>query len=218
MFLQNLIQRYMAGKNSLTSPFIDRKDLSKAGQHPEILWIGCSDSRIIPERIMNAGPGELFVIRNVGNIVPPGPSASPETAAALTYAVHHLRVRHIIVCGHTDCGCIRTLCSDAPGGPESSVRRWIQYAAPARDRVLDRNVPRDFVLEETEKENIILQCGHLLTYPDVRRAVETRDLKIHGWLYDLLSGDLFFHDPDADSWKPAAVKSSVFATRRPGPA
>ncbi|MCU0630257.1 MAG: carbonic anhydrase [Methanoregulaceae archaeon] len=161
-----------------------------AGQDPGVLWIGCSDSRSDPERITSAGPGELFVTRNVGNIVP---NHDWSLATVLEYSINYLNVREIIICGHSDCGAMKALDKDLH---DPYIPLWLNDAREAKTRV-DSRYPRPKTLEEikernrqVELENVRLQVEHLMTYPSIKTAVNEGRVHIQGLYYDLATGTL----------------------------
>jgi carbonic anhydrase len=157
-----------------------------ASQHPKALWIGCSDSRVDPERITGSGPGELFVHRNVGNIVP---ADDLNFAAVLEYAVKHLKVAEIVVCGHTGCGALNALDQDMSG--DTFIPAWIEGAREAKTRV-DACGPPDGQSrsQAIEFENIRLQLEHLRSYAFVAEKEKNRELAVHGLYYNLGTGEL----------------------------
>jgi carbonic anhydrase len=161
------------------------------GQQPKILWIGCSDSRVNPERITGAVPGELFVQRNIGNIVP---VQDWNFTTVLEFALLNLRVEHIIICGHSDCGAIKALDNDESGDYYISV--WLNHAMEAKVRV-DSQIKKPETPEEAreryrliELENIRLQMEHLKAHPLVKRTIKERPIHFHCLYFDLMSGKL----------------------------
>ena len=175
------------------------RDLVRDGQAPRVLFIGCSDSRVIPERLTSARPGELFVVRNAGNLVPP---FEPESgyhgvSAAIEYAVEILGVRDIVVCGHSHCGAVRALYDEIdPSLP--NLRHWLELAAPAR---LPGTLDED-LLRRTEQRSIVLSLDRLMTFPGVRRRVEEGTVGLHGWHYLLEEGRVLVLDPIHGSFVP----------------
>ena len=178
--------------------------LAEEGQNPKVLWIGCSDSRVVPELITGADPGELFDVRTIANIVPPAPTIACATGAAIEYAVNHLHVTHIVVCGHTECGGIKAL--EDPPSPEAEphICSWLELAQPARRKVLAQGVAADDVYLETIKTNVLLQCDNLRTYPCVAEHEKAGALSIHAWLYDLHTGLIFEYLEASRSWENIA--------------
>lgn len=181
--------------------------LAEEGQNPKVLWIGCSDSRVVPELITGADPGELFDVRNIANIVPPAPTIACATGAAIEYAVNHLKVSHIVICGHTECGGIKALEAPPSAAAEPHIASWIELARPARDRVLAHAVDDDDIYLETIKANVLLQLDNLRTYPCVAAREGSGDLSLHAWLYDLHTGVIREHCAESGSWRNVASSS-----------
>ncbi len=155
------------------------------GQHPTVLFIGCSDSRVVPHLLLDSGPGELFMVRNVGSFVPPFDASHGHhgTAAAVEFAVLTLNVSEIIVCGHSHCGAIRALYTGVP--PEAQhMAQWLKLA---RDAALPVTLSEE-VLRRTEQRSIVLQLERLMEYPMVRRQVEAGKLYLRGWHYLIEEG------------------------------
>ena len=163
------------------------------GQAPRAMVIACSDSRADPQLIFGSPPGEIFVVRNVANLVPPyGPTADYHgTSAALEFAVRTLAVEHIIVMGHTHCGGVNALLkqSDIPVG--DFISDWMSIAAPARERALAATHDRPEDTQRTcEHETIKVSLTNLMTGPWIRARVERGELALHGWYFDLETGNL----------------------------
>lgn len=159
-------------------------------QSPKVLWLGCSDSRVNPERITHSCPGKIFVQRNIGNIVP---AHDWNFATVLEYALKHLHVTDIVVCGHSGCGAMRAL--DAVTD-DVYIPLWLNNAQEAKKRVDEKGPSATTESEKKERycriehENVKLQIEHLMTYPLVKMAVESKKVQIHGMYYDLESGAL----------------------------
>lgn len=166
--------------------------LAVEGQHPQVLWIGCSDSRAAPELLLGAAPGELFVVRNVANIVPPHGCAEHDAGAAIEYAVGHLQVRHAIVCGHSECGGIAAARGHVDAEHDPHVAHWLEWARPACEEAAG--------YLEAIRANVLLQRQHLRTYPCVQRAESAGRLTLHAWLYDLHTGGLTAYDDATGAW------------------
>jgi carbonic anhydrase len=165
-------------------------ELTKFGQKPRALVIGCSDSRTDPQMVFNAVPGELFVIRNVANLVPPyGPDDQPHgISAAIEFAVRALNVPQIIVMGHAMCGGIQALLNGAPAEVSDFVSQWVRIAEPARLRAM--TAPAERRQEICEHEAVRLSLTNLMTFPWIARAVSAGTLKLHGCFFDIRSGIL----------------------------
>jgi carbonic anhydrase len=174
--------------------------LADEGQNPKVMWIGCSDSRVVPELITGADPGELFIFRDIANVIPPADSPACAAGAAVEYAVNHLRVDHIVVCGHTECGGIAALAADPEPDSEPHIVAWLDLVRPARDAVLASGVAGDDQYEETIRTNVLMQLDNLRTYPCVVDGERSATLTLHGWLYDLHTGTIKAWEPDAARW------------------
>ena len=168
------------------------------GQSPHALFITCSDSRIDPNLLTQTEPGELFILRNAGNIVPPyGPSAGGE-AATIEYAVSVLGIRDIVVCGHSHCGAMSGLLNPSQIEELPAVRGWLAHAE-ATSRIMKENYEhiRDpqARLTATVEENVLVQLENLRTHPSVAAAMARRELKVYGWVYKFEAGQVFAYDP-----------------------
>jgi carbonic anhydrase len=171
------------------------------GQRPEALFITCADSRIDPCMLTQTKPGDLFISRVIGNIVPPYPDAIGGVSATIEYAVGVLGVVDIIVCGHTDCGVMKGVVNPEPLEPLTSVSAWLSYAQPARKAVAreSHQGELEFLLAVTER-NVIQQLGNLRTHPSVAQRIEQGDLRLHGWVYDLGEGRVTAYDSGQDAF------------------
>lgn len=162
------------------------------GQHPTTLFIGCSDSRLVPYLLTGTGPGELFLVRNVGAFVPPydGSAGFHGTAAAIEFAVLNLQVSRIVVCGHSHCGGIRALYGEV----QAEAKNLAQWLELGREAVLPVAEPGPEVLRRTEQRAVILQLERLMDYPMVRAQVEAHRLTLHGWHYVIEDGEVHVFD------------------------
>ncbi len=167
------------------------KRLYEEGQSPKTLIIACSDSRVAPEVIFSSAPGELFVVRNIANIVPPLASAglNTGTAAAIEYAVEHLHVRNIVVMGHEACGGINALMASAEDSHGGAIADWIHIAAPAKDRTLKLKAATPQLAQTLcEKESVKNSVENLMTFPFVSEKVERGELRLYGWHFSIEKG------------------------------
>lgn len=181
-------------------------DLAHNGQHPKALFIGCADSRVVPNLITQTNPGELFVLRNVGNLVAPYKPDEDyhSTAAGIEYAVTALEVSEIIICGHTHCGAIASLFKEIDEKPFVHTKKWLTLGNKAKSLALlalGKNADKEELLRLTEKLSVISQIENLLTYPYVKEQVDAGTLHIHGWIYDIENGDIEYYDPDEYEFK-----------------
>jgi carbonic anhydrase len=174
------------------------RDLAEQGQSPKIMVIGCCDSRVSPEVIFDAGPGELFVVRNVANLVPP---FSPDgtyhgVSAALEYAVQVLRVQHIVVLGHARCGGIRAFAEQGePLSPGDFIGKWMSMIAPAAAAIGARSEAPGSYFTRLEHAAMVTTLENLMTFPCVRILAERGRLTLHAAYFDVASGDLMVRDP-----------------------
>ena len=177
------------------------QDLVREGQHPTILFIGCSDSRLVPYMLTGTGPGELFIVRNVGAFVPPhdGSAGYHGTAAAIEFAVLNLQVQRIVVCGHSHCGAIRALYGEVPPAAQN-LARWLELG---REAALPVAEPGAEVLHRTEQRAVVLQLERLMAYPMVREQVEAGRLSLHGWHYVIEDGEVHVFDVQRGRFVPA---------------
>jgi len=185
--------------------------LVKEGQHPKALFIGCSDSRVIPDLIVSSTPGDLFVVRNVGNFIPPHKLDNEyhSTVSAIEYAVTVLKVSDIIVCGHTHCGACAHLYEELD---DSLVytKKWLELGEKAKQMALlslGKDAEKEKLLRVTEKFSIVSQIDNLLTHPYVKKLADEEKLTIHGWYYHIENGDIEYYDTDSYSFKPLSKLS-----------
>jgi carbonic anhydrase len=185
--------------------------LAAAGQRPDVMLIGCCDSRVAPEVIFDSHPGEIFVVRNVANLVPPyNPSGLTHgVSAALEFAVQILKVGHIVVMGHSHCGGIRAFVEhrDRPNKGDF-IDNWMSLIAPAADAIGARGAVGDAdYLGRLERASVVATLGNLLTFPDIRGRVDAGDLKLLGAYFDIGNGDLAIYDAPTGRFEPAAELS-----------
>lgn len=194
----------------------------KKGQTPGTLVIACSDSRVDPAILMDCQPGDLFVVRNVANLVPPyEPDAGYHgVSAALEFAVRHLRVEHVIVMGHSQCGGVNALMrgvadpsSTSASSDESGefIGKWVRIAAPARERVLQElpTSSHDKQCRACEQAAVLVSLENLLTFPWVLERVEAGDLLLHGWYFDLAKGELLHYLPQSSCFEPLVPRCDL---------
>lgn len=181
------------------------KTLAK-GQSPEVLFITCSDSRIDPCLITQTKPGDLFIARNAGNLVPPHYSqATTDMDATIEFAMEVLKVRHIVICGHTDCGAMKGAMNPDSVKHLHHVHNWLANAAAAAAKVKARHAGKDVSHEqllELIQENVVQQLKHLETHPSVAAAQATDKVILHGWVYDIEEGSVYCYESASRSWVP----------------
>lgn len=178
------------------------------GQSPEALFITCSDSRIETAMITQTEPGELFICRNAGNIVPPHTGHTGGMTASIEFAVAALNVPHIVVCGHTECGAMKGAMNPEGLDTLPHVREWLGYSKAAVDVVseLGKDADDSTKMRMLLEQNVILQIQHLRTHPTVAVRLAKGDLQLHGWVYDIKTGDVCAYDEDSDSFEAVSEK------------
>jgi len=181
----------------------------REGQNPKVLFIGCSDSRVLPNLITGTGPGDLFVIRNIGNFVAPYKPDEDfhSTAAAIEYAVSVLEVEDIIVCAHSHCGAISALFHPRKLENPSlvHVKKWLSLGAKAKNFVtvhMPQDASQEELQEATEKVSALLQLDNLMSYPVVRKRVEAGKLYLNAWHYDIENGEIAYYDSQQQDYLP----------------
>jgi carbonic anhydrase len=176
------------------------------GQRPLALFITCSDSRINPNLLTQTEPGELFVLRNAGNIVPPAGSPPSGEAATIEYAVHQLQIRDVILCGHSQCGAMQGLIQPQATADMPAVTDWLALAGPvveqARSRLGQASTAQ--MLGAVIEQNVLMQMQHLQSYPFVRDAAAAGRLRLHAWVYAFERGEVTVYDQQIDRFVPLA--------------
>lgn len=208
-FPKRLIEGY---GNFLSGRLIEEqsrfRELAEQGQSPDIMVIGCCDSRVSPEVIFDAHPGELFVVRNVANLVPPytPDGAQRAVSAALEFAVQALKVKHIVVLGHAQCGGIRAFAEDsAPLSPGDFIGHWMALIAPAAKTVGPRGERSmaDY-LTQLEQASLVKTLDNLLTFPCVRILAERKKLELHAAYFGVATGKLYVLNRETGMFEPVA--------------
>ncbi len=184
------------------------RKLSQEGQNPHTLFITCSDSRVLAELITQSKPGDLFVVKNVGNIVPPASVTGDtnSTAAAIEFAVENLRVSDIVVCGHSQCGAITALLSQKPVSDTTPhLRDWLKLATPVVETV-QKDYAHLLNADEREtaaaEENVLFALDNLHSYSCVQERLMDGSLRLHGWFFKIATAELFAFDPDTRQFSP----------------
>lgn len=176
------------------------------GQNPGTLFITCADSRVVPEMLTQTDPGDLFVCRNIGNIVPGYGEMLGGVSAVIEYAVMQLKVRNIVICGHSDCGAMKGLMNvnDPALAAMPTVRSWLRNAEAARTVVEARHgdLDGDAKVQALVEQNVVTQLQHLETHPSVAAALATDEITLHGWVYGIKDGEVRSYDPERRAFVP----------------
>ncbi len=181
------------------------------GQRPLALFITCSDSRIDPALMTQTEPGELFILRNAGNIVPPHGAGNGGEAATIEFAVKVLGVKDIIICGHSYCGAMNGLLEADVLADLPAMKQWLSHAGPTVQIIRDNY---EHISESSARltaaieENVLVQLENLRTHPSVAAALERKDLHVHAWVYRFESGEVFAYDPGQEQYVPLEVFES----------
>jgi len=185
------------------------------GQNPEVLFITCADSRIDPNLVTQTEPGELFICRNAGNIVPPHSSQTGGTTASIEFAVAALGVSHIVICGHTDCGAMKGAIAPEKLGGLPHVKEWLGHCRSATEVVRARCGELGVEhLDDVTCENVVQQLQNLRTHPSVATGLASGRLMLHGWQYDIASGEVRYYDAESGGFKPVDdAYRATFAAR-----
>lgn len=189
------------------------RKLSREEQHPHTLFITCSDSRVLAELITQSKPGDLFVVKNVGNIVPPSSVSGDtnSTAAAIEFAVENLRVSDIVICGHSQCGAIRALLGKNPvSNSTPHLRDWLKLATPVLE-----TLKKDYVhLQDAEEretaaaeENVLFGLDNLHSYTCVQDRLMDGSLRLHGWFFKIATAEMFAFDPESRQFSPLIAEN-----------
>ncbi|MBI2423194.1 MAG: carbonic anhydrase [Candidatus Hydrogenedentes bacterium] len=198
-------ERLLAESSASREAFFEQEkerlaQLGREGQSPDVMFIGCSDSRVLAESLTGARPGDLFVVRVIANIVPPPGSGESVLAAAIDYALDVLKVKRIIVCGHTDCGGLRALERGLENGCPGNTADWMTHALPAFDSVQHKGLCGEELHDALVEENVLLQLEHVRAYPSVQRAEAEGIAKVHGWIFDLEHRHMRYYDRNRGSF------------------
>ena len=172
------------------------------GQSPEALFITCSDSRIETAMLTQTDPGELFICRNAGNIVPPHSNETGAMTASIEFAIGALKIPHIVICGHTECGAMKGAMNRAALTTLPHVREWLGYSQGAVDIVdaLGAGLDAEGKMRMLLEQNVILQLQHLKTHPVVAVALAQKAVQLHGWVYDIKTGEVSAYDDATGTW------------------
>jgi len=219
-FPARLIEGYRAFlEGRLATEQARYRELAEHGQSPEIMVIGCCDSRVSPEVIFDARPGELFVVRNVANLVPPyAPDGTHHgVSAALEFGVGILRVKHIVVLGHARCGGVRAFAEDAaPVSPGDFIGKWMSLIGPAAERVGPRgSLPLDDYLTRLEQASVVNSLENLHTFPRLKKLIDRGAVTLHGAYFGVATGRLSVRDAESGEFVPVAAAEHAWVLARP---
>lgn len=202
--MKKLIQGIVDFRKNLTPE--DRALFAKAAilQKPDALFIACSDSRVVPNLFASLNPGDLFVLRNIGNLIPPitAPHQDDSAAAAIEFAIFSLNVSNIIICGHSECGAMIAIAQEGNNSCCSHLKCWLQHGEEALHKV-----NKGFVIDaslskhnQVSQVNVLQQMEHMMSYPFIRERVENKTLQVHGWWFDIAQADVYCYEPSLNQF------------------
>lgn len=208
--MKNFLEGYLRFRKDIFPQRKDQFHLLAESQAPEVLFITCADSRIVPDLILQTEPGELFISRNIGSVVPPFGEADAGVLSALEYAMQALKVKHVIICGHSDCGAVKAVLhkTDLTGMP--AIRKWLKYVEAAWQYREPGDPTGDERAQHTAliHANIVAQLHNLKTHPAVAAGLANGTLQIHGWYYDIMTGAIEAYDQQARRFAPLEDSAS----------
>lgn len=209
--MQKLVSGIQRFQNQIVQPNQGFFERLAGGQTPRAMFIACADSRINPNLLTQTEPGELFILRNLGNIIPPSGTSNNGEAAAIEFAVEGLGIRAIIVCGHTDCGAMKGLLDMPSIRTMQHVRKWLRHAE-ATQQIVEENYPQligDARVTLAAEENVLVQLKHLQTMPPVAAAMGRGELSLYGWMYKIHTGEVFQFDWMEKQFLPLASPTAM---------
>lgn len=207
--MKKLVRGIVAFRETHLAEYREKFARLVKGQSPDVLFIACCDSRVVPNTFASCDPGDLFVHRNIGNIVPPLAASDhrgdTSCSATIEFAVNVLKVKHVIVCGHSECGAMQFFTQqNRQDNPLPHVSQWLHYAHPSYKRYLQAEHHPGFEhLSDHNKLsqiNVLQQIDHLMTYPDIISRVQEGSLALHAWWFDLETADVCQYEADADAF------------------
>lgn len=202
--MRKLIQGIVDFRKNLTEE--NRSLFAKLalGQKPDTLFIACSDSRVVPNLFASTNPGDLFVLRNIGNLVPPFASSNLDhsASAVIEFAVFSLNVSDIVICGHSECGAIQAICKDIDSHYCPHLKSWLKFGEESLKKVKKGITLNPSLSEQNQisQINVLQQMEHLSTYPFIRQRLERKELRIHGWWFDIAKADVYCYEQDVNQF------------------
>lgn len=204
--MQKLIKGIHRFQNEVFKSKVDLfKELEK-GQNPQVLFITCSDSRINPNLLTQTDPGDLFIIRNAGNIIPPHGTEYSSVMAAVEFAIVGLNIKDIVVCGHSHCGAMKALLNPQLMENMPAMKMWLKNAEATKNVVFNyyKHLEGDARLMAAVEENVLIQLDNLKTHPVVAERIEAKELRLHAWVYKFETGMVFAYDSESGQFIPLA--------------
>jgi carbonic anhydrase len=209
--MEQLVQGIHQFQNSYFSSQQELFERLAASQNPMALFITCSDSRIAPDILMQTKPGDVFSLRNAGNIIPPYGASRGGEEATIEYAVRALDVKHIIVCGHSLCGAVKALLHPEAVAEMPAVANWLSHAEATRRIILENysHLDAGSKYKAAIEENVLVQLENLKTHPSVAAKLAKGDLTLHGWVYKIEAGDVYSYNPAQGQFESLTSKAVI---------
>lgn len=216
--MKKLIQGIVDFRKNLTQESRDLFAKLAVGQKPDVLFIACSDSRVVPNLFASTNPGDLFVIRNVGNLIPPSTSFERDTSvfAAIEFSVMSLGISDIIICGHSECGAMQALDQGLESCQCPHVRSWLTYGEESLAKVkqgwiIDASLSRH---NQISQVNVLQQIEHIKTYPIIQERLDKGRIRIHGWWFDIAKADVYCYEQSVNQFVLIDEKESNLILER----
>jgi len=202
--MKRMIEGFVHFRNKVFPQQKERFAELAKGQQPEVLLITCSDSRIDPNLVTQTNPGDLFIVRNAGNIVPPHGGPVGGITATVEFGVVVLKCKHIVVCGHTHCGAMKGALNTAALDNLPHVRDWLDFSRAAVEVVkrTHPHLPPDELQRAVTEQNVLVQLTNLRTHPAVASRLAAKEVQLHGWIYEFESGTMLAHDERSNTFLP----------------
>ncbi len=202
--MRKLIEGIVEFRKNLTDEYRDLFAKLALGQKPDALFIACSDSRVVPNLFASTNPGDVFVLRNVGNLIPPYSEGDLENSAqaAIEFSVFSLNISNIIVCGHSECGAIQALSTAEKMSCCPHLSHWLKHAEESVKRVKNGFRIMKGVSESNQISlaNVLLQMEHISSYPFIREKIEKKEIRVHGWWFDIAHADVYCYEPSLNQF------------------
>ncbi len=202
--MKKLIQGIVDFRNNLTEESRELFAKLALGQKPDTLFIACSDSRVVPNLFASTNPGDLFVLRNIGNMIPPSSATQHDNGASavIEFSIFSLNISDIIVCGHSECGAMQALAHGTDTQCCPHLGSWLKYGEEALKKVRNGFVISPGLAEHNQlsQVNVLQQLQHIASYPFIQERIEKKQLRLHGWWFDIAQADVYCYEPDLNQF------------------
>lgn len=195
--MKKLIQGIVDFRENLTDSYRQLFAELALGQKPDALFVACSDSRVVPNLFASTNPGDLFVIRNIGNLIPPAISEDLSTLAALEFSIYTLNISNIIVCGHSECGAMIAITRGLESLNQRHIASWLKHGENSLRRVQEglKLNPALTLHNQVSQVNVLQQMDHIASHPFLMERIKKKQLRIHGWWFDIARAEVYCYEP-----------------------